>query len=429
MSEIAISLTNVSKCYKRYDRPLDRLKEIVLPGKSRAQEFWALRDINLEVAPGETLGIVGQNGSGKSTLLQIIAGTLTPTTGEVWVNGRVSALLELGSGFNPEFTGRQNVFFNGQILGLSREEIAAKFDSIAAFADIGDFLDQPVKTYSSGMVVRLAFAVVANIDPTILIIDEALAVGDARFQARCMKRIRQLKEQGVTILFVSHDSASIKMLCTRAALINYGSIIEVGQPKRVIDHYTALLSSDKSCNHQQIISPRERLEFNHCQPETSSNRTLPELHEYRHGTRIAVINEVNITNSYNRKVETIETGSRFNIQVKLAVNANLSDLVIGISIRNLMGLVMYGTNTQLLNCQLPQLDRGQELSVGFQIPCNLHKGIYTVTIGVHSQEGLSYDWIDDLVVFEVINGNHCEGVVDLQAEVKVKPEAVFCLTP
>ncbi|MEQ9552824.1 MAG: ABC transporter ATP-binding protein [Coleofasciculus sp. G3-WIS-01] len=429
MSEIAISLTNVSKCYRRYNRPLDRLKEIVLPGKSRAQEFWALRDINLEVAPGETLGIVGQNGSGKSTLLQIIAGTLTPTTGEVWVNGRVSALLELGSGFNPEFTGRQNVFFNGQILGLSREEIAAKFDSIAAFADIGDFLDQPVKTYSSGMVVRLAFAVVANIDPTILIVDEALAVGDARFQARCMKRIRQLKEQGVTILFVSHDSASVKMLCTRAALMNYGSIIDVGQPKEVINHYTALLSSDNPRNYQEILSPRERLEFNDCQPETSLNRTLPGLHEHRHGNQIAVINEVKIINIYNRQVETIETGSLFKIQVKLAVNAKLSDLVIGISIRNLMGLVIYGTNTQLLNCQLPQLDRGQELNVGFQLPCNLHKGIYTVTIGVHSQEGLSYDWIDDLVVFEVINGNHCEGIVDLQADVQIKADAVFCLTP
>ena len=428
MSEIAISLTNVSKCYKRYNRPLDRLKEIVLPGRSRAQEFWALRDINLEVAQGDTLGIVGQNGSGKSTLLQIIAGTLTPTTGEVWVNGRVSALLELGSGFNPEFTGRQNVFFNGQILGLSREEIAAKFDSIAAFADIGDFLDQPVKTYSSGMVVRLAFAVVANIDPTILIVDEALAVGDARFQARCMKRIRQLKEQGVTILFVSHDSASVKMLCTRAALMDYGSIIEVGQPKEVINHYTALLSSDTPRNYQEILSRRERLEFNHCQPETSSNRTLPRLHEYRHGNRIAVIDEVNITNNDNRKVETIETGSQFNIQVKLAANAKLSDLVIGISIRNLMGLVIYGTNTQLLNCTLPQLDREQKLTVKFKLPCNLHKGIYTVTVGVHSQEGLSYDWIDDLVLFEVINGSHCEGIVDLQADVQIQANAVFCLT-
>jgi lipopolysaccharide transport system ATP-binding protein len=172
MTEIAISLHNVSKCYKRYSRPVDRLKELLLPGRSHAENFWALRDINLEVAKGETLGIIGQNGSGKSTLLQIIAGTVTPTTGEVWVNGRVSALLELGSGFNPEFTGRQNVFFNGRILGLSRQEIEAKFDDIAAFAEIGDFLDQPIKTYSSGMVVRLAFAVIANTEPQILIVEQ-----------------------------------------------------------------------------------------------------------------------------------------------------------------------------------------------------------------------------------------------------------------
>jgi lipopolysaccharide transport system ATP-binding protein len=424
MSEMVISLTNVSKCYKRYNHPLDRLKEIVLPGKRRTQEFWALRDINLDVDQGETLGIVGQNGSGKSTLLQIIAGTLTPTTGEVWVKGRVSALLELGSGFNPEFTGRQNVFFNGQILGLSQAEIAAKFDSIAAFADIGDFLDQPVKTYSSGMVVRLAFAVVANIDPTILIVDEALAVGDARFQARCMKRIRQLKQQGVTILFVSHDSASVKMLCTRAALMNYGSIIEVGQPKGVIDHYTALLSSDNPRHNQKSLSPTERLELNHRQAETQSN---PKLQEHRHGNRLAVIHEVKIANISNQTVDIIETGSWFQILVNLKVNSKLSDLVIGISIRNLMGLVMYGTNTKLMNCQLPEIDKGQELTVGFQLPCYLHKGVYTVTVGVHSEEGISYDWIDDLVVFEVINGNHCEGVIDLQANIQVKANAVFCL--
>src|SRR4028118_1341232 len=185
MTENVISLKNVSKCFKRYDRPGDRLKEIIYPSKKLADEFWALQDINLEVPKGQTLGIVGRNGSGKSTLLQIIAGTLTPTAGEVRVNGRVSALLELGSGFNPEFTGRQNVFFNGQILGLSREEVEAKFDDIAAFAEIGDFIDRPVKTYSSGMAVRLAFAVVANTEPKILIVDEALAVGDAKFQARC----------------------------------------------------------------------------------------------------------------------------------------------------------------------------------------------------------------------------------------------------
>ncbi|MEQ8541415.1 MAG: ABC transporter ATP-binding protein [Coleofasciculus sp. D1-CHI-01] len=426
MSEIAISLTNVSKCYKRYNRPLDRLKEIVLPGKSRAQEFWALRDINLDVAPGETLGIVGQNGSGKSTLLQIIAGTLTPTTGEVWVNGRVSALLELGSGFNPEFTGRQNVFFNGQILGLSREEIAAKFDSIAAFADIGDFLDQPVKTYSSGMVVRLAFAVVANIDPTILIVDEALAVGDTRFQARCMKRIRQLKEQGVTILFVSHDSASVKMLCNRAALMNCGSIIEVGTPKTVVDHYIALLSSENTRNNQEILSPRKRLELNQ---EKQSYTKIDCLQKHRHGNQLAVIKDVNILDANNRQVKTIETGSSFQVLLRLQSQAKLSDLVIGISIRNLMGLVMYGTNTKLMNCQLPKSDIGQKVSVRFQLPCYLHKGVYTVTVGIHSEEGFSYDWIDDLVVFEVVNGNHCEGIVDLNPSIKVDVETndVLCL--
>lgn len=421
MSEIAISLTNVSKCYKRYNRPLDRLKEIVLPGKSRAQEFWALRDINLEVAQGETLGIVGQNGSGKSTLLQIIAGTLTPTTGEVWVNGRVCALLELGSGFNPEFTGRQNVFFNGQILGLSREEIAAKFDRIAAFADIGDFLDQPVKTYSSGMVVRLAFAVVANLEPKILIVDEALAVGDTRFQARCMKRIRQLKEQGVTILFVSHDSASVKMLCHRAALINQGSIIEVGSPKIVIDSYIALLSSANKHDEENMSSAKDRLDKNKLMvrlnnfPQNYHNTDLS-----RHGNQLVVIDKVKIFDLHEREITKLVTGSILKIVVSLVCNAKNSDLVIGISIRNLMGLVMYGTNTNLMNCKLPSLEPGQKMSIIFQIPCHLNKGIYTVTVGIHSEEGLSYDWINDLVLFEVMNDNQCEGLVDLNANIRVK---------
>jgi lipopolysaccharide transport system ATP-binding protein len=282
MSEIAISLHNVSKCYKRYSRPVDRLKELLLPGKSHAENFWALRNINLEVAKGETLGIIGQNGSGKSTLLQIIAGTVTPTTGEVWVNGRVSALLELGSGFNPEFTGRQNVFFNGRILGLSRQQIEAKFDDIAAFAEIGDFLDQPIKTYSSGMVVRLAFAVIANTEPQILIVDEALAVGDAKFQARCMKRIRQLKEQGVTILFVSHDSSSVKILCQRAALMNYGKILETGNPKDVVNHYNAILTSS------QTQEEAERI--NSIPSDMDFLNNVSEKKIYRHGNKLAVIN-------------------------------------------------------------------------------------------------------------------------------------------
>ncbi len=417
MSEIAISLKNVSKCYKRYARPVDRLKEILLPRRSHVQEFWALQDINLEINRGETLGIIGQNGSGKSTLLQIIAGTLMPTTGEVGVNGRVSALLELGSGFNPEFTGRQNVFFNGRILGLSQLEIADKFDDIEAFAEIGDFIDQPVKTYSSGMVVRLAFAVVAHTEPKILIVDEALAVGDAKFQARCMKRIRQLKEQGVTILFVSHDSSSVKMLCQRAALMNHGRIIEIGNPKDVVNQYIALLSGDKTKLDVEKVNAKGSSEDNFINSE--KEKLMP-----RHGNKLAVIKEVKITSNDSKEVKSqLETGTIFNIIVSLDTKAELSDLVIGISIRNLMGVVVYGTNTQLMNVKMSNYKECERITAIFQMPCNLNKGIYTVTVGIHSEEGLSYDWIDELVVFEVTNRNICEGIIDMDCAITIKPSS------
>ncbi|MCP2727767.1 ABC transporter ATP-binding protein [Limnofasciculus baicalensis] len=414
MSEIAVSLKNVSKCFKRYPHPADRLKELFFPGKSRAEEFWALRDINLEVLKGQTLGIVGQNGSGKSTLLQIIAGTLTPTTGDVWVNGRVSALLELGSGFNPEFTGRQNVFFNGQILGLSQSEIEYKFDDIAKFADIGDFIDQPVKTYSSGMFVRLAFAVVANTDPKILVVDEALAVGDAKFQARCMKRIRELKEQGVTILFVSHDSSSVKMLCQRAVLLNKGKMLTDGDPKDVVNRYIALLSSDTSTTETENINPIP------VKSDLIENVNHQKKDIHRHGNKFIVINSVKITDSDNIEIAgKIETGSIFNIVINLEAKEEISDLVIGISIRNLMGVVIYGANTHLMNIKLPILNIGQEMSVSFEIPCSLNRGVYTVTVGIHSEEGMSYDWMDEILILEVINQQVCDGLVDLNSQIKI----------
>ncbi|MEH2249102.1 ABC transporter ATP-binding protein [Nostoc sp.] len=424
--EIAISLKNISKCYKRYARPVDRLKEILLPGKSHAQEFWALDNINLEIPKGETVGIIGQNGSGKSTLLQIIAGTLTPTTGEVWVNGRVSALLELGSGFNPEFTGRQNVFFNGQILGLSRDEIQAKFDDIAAFAEIGDFIEHPVKTYSSGMVLRLAFAVVANTEPSILIVDEALAVGDAKFQARCMKRIRQIKEQGVTILFVSHDSGSVKMLCKSAVLLNYGKILEIGNPKEVVNHYIALLSSTP--NEVELEEKNlEETEILNNDNDFIKNKENNSMH--RHGNKLAIIKNVQINDLEGKNIIKLETGKTYQISVLLEAQAELSDLIVGISIRNLMGLVIYGTNSQLLDIKLPNLENRQQLTVIFQLPCYLNKGVYTVTIGIHSEEGLSYDWLDELLVFEVNNSISCDGFVDLQSHIKLNNQEYNVIVP
>jgi lipopolysaccharide transport system ATP-binding protein len=422
MNEIAISLNNVSKCYKRYSRPVDRLKELLLPKKSHAHNFWALQDINLEVTKGETLGIIGQNGSGKSTLLQIIAGTLTPTTGTVWVNGRVSALLELGSGFNPEFTGRQNVFFNGRILGLSQEEIEAKFDDIAAFAEIGDFLDQPVKTYSSGMVVRLAFAVVANTEPQILIVDEALAVGDAKFQARCMKRIRQMKEEEVTILFVSHDSSSVKMLCEKGVLMSHGRILKVGTPKDVVNRYIALLSSDQTQKEaNEIVSLRGSEDF-------INDAQYKGMH--RHGNKLAIIKDVKVTDINNKPINKLRTDTLFKIRILIESKADLSDLVIGISIRNLVGIVIYGTNTQLLKFKLPKIEESQQITAHFQMNCNLNQGVYTVTVGIHSEEGMSYDWVDEMIVFEVINDKTCAGLIEMKSSFelsKINPVKVEAL--
>jgi len=238
--ELAVRASGLGKCYHIYDRPEDRLKQILWRGRrSFYREFWALREVSLEVARGGTLGIIGRNGSGKSTLLHVIAGTLAPTTGRIDVAGRVAALLELGSGFNPEFTGRENVFLNGAILGMSRADVARRFDDIAAFADIGEFLDQPVKVYSSGMVVRLAFAVQAHVDADVLIVDEALAVGDVYFQHRCMRRIRQLLDRGTTLLFVSHATDTVKRFCRRGLWLDGGAVRYFGEAGVAVERYLA----------------------------------------------------------------------------------------------------------------------------------------------------------------------------------------------
>ncbi len=249
-NNIAIKVENLSKCYQIYEQPRDRLKQMILPRLQRAvgaapkqyfREFWALKNVSFEVKKGETVGIIGRNGSGKSTLLQMICGTLNPTSGGIQTNGRIAALLELGSGFNPEFTGRENVYLNASVLGLSKEETDQRFDEIAAFAEIGNFIDQPVKTYSSGMMVRLAFAVAINIEPDILIVDEALAVGDELFQRKCFSRIESIRASGVTILFVSHSASQIVELCDRCMLMDAGEKLADGIPKPVVARYQKLL--------------------------------------------------------------------------------------------------------------------------------------------------------------------------------------------
>jgi len=266
MTGIAIRVSNLSKCYQIYNNPHDRLKQFVLPrvqrftGRTQKQyfrEFWALKDVSFEIRKGETVGIIGRNGSGKSTLLQMICGTLYPTSGSVQTNGRIAALLELGSGFNTEFTGRENVYLNGALLGLSKEEVDERFEAIAAFADIGDFIEQPVKTYSSGMFVRLAFAIQANVDPEVLIVDEALAVGDVFFVHRCMTRFHELKHRGTTILLVSHDPTAIKTLCDRAIWMKTGLMQKIGNAGEVVDHYLAEDSVFKTAPNLSLKASKE----------------------------------------------------------------------------------------------------------------------------------------------------------------------------
>lgn len=259
MNNIAISVKNLSKSYRLYKNPAERLKELLHPfGKKYHRNFWALRDINLEIPKGTTFGIIGQNGSGKSTLLQVMTGILQPTTGSVKVNGRVSALLELGSGFNPEFTGRENAFMGGAIMGISREEMEERFDEIAAFADIGDFIEQPVKTYSSGMYVRLAFSVAINVDPDILVVDEVLAVGDMRFQKKCMEKLDDFRDMGKTIIFCSHDMHAVGELCKTAYWIDSGSIHDSGEPAKVISSYVSFLSRANGYRSPQFVEQHEQ---------------------------------------------------------------------------------------------------------------------------------------------------------------------------
>ena len=381
--EIAISLKNVSKCYKRYARPVDRLKEILLPGKSIAQEFWALRDINLEIPKGETLGIIGQNGSGKSTMLQIIAKTLTPTTGEVQVNGRVSALLELGSGFNPEFTGRQNVFFNGRLLGLSHEEIENKFDEIAAFADIGDFIDQPVKTYSSGMFVRLAFAVAVSVNPDILIVDEALAVGDIYFQQRCFDRIKTLRDLGTTLLFVSHDSMAVYKLCHRAVLMEAGELALDAKPKQVIDLYQAKLLQKMDVQPEKLeIQTKSNSNYGILQENKKFSVAQEELEEVVINLPEVSLKFIKFFNEDDQETEAVISDRAVQLSIGLLFLKSFDDPHIGFKIRDRLGEVVFETNTFCMGQTVGQVESETLLEVRFKFQVPLMEGEYTITVGV-----------------------------------------------
>ncbi len=377
---------NVSKLYRLYRSPFDRLRELnPLQRAPLHSDFWALRDISFSVDRGEIVSLVGPNGCGKSTLLQVISGILQPTTGRVVTRGRVAALLELGAGFNPEFTGRENVFINGEIMGIG-------------FAEIGEFMNRPVKEYSSGMYVRLAFSTAIHVNPDILIVDEALAVGDAVFANRCIRKFEELREKKTTVLFVSHDLGLVKQLSHRAIFLLNGRIEAQGEPKHVIDKYIGLV-----LERQKAFDQRDK-------------RTNI-LASNRHGDGASVVHDVELLDQTGRACGVVESGETITIRIRVAFNQPRAEPMVGILIRNRIGMDVYGTNTRIEQIDLGRFDPGEELQIDFTFECWLTPHQYTITVATQHLDGSSHDWLDDVLTFDVLSRRQAAGVTDLRARV------------
>ena len=418
---VALRVERVSKQYRIYDHPGDRLKESLTRGRWQwHREFWALRDVSFQVEAGTTTGIVGPNGSGKSTLLQIITGTLEPTHGNVWYEGRVAALLELGAGFNLEFTGIENVFMNAALMSFSRKETEKLLPEIERFAEIGDFIHQPVKTYSSGMYVRLAFATAVATDPQILIIDEALSVGDAVFQHRCLRRIKQMQENGTTILFVSHDPSAVKALCSRAILLNGGRLDTEGQPAEVLNRYQGLIMEREEAydRREPVGSSGELNSENSIAEDEALGRRSPTLrYAYRHGDGSAEVLDAELLNAARENAELVDTGDPLFAKMRVRFHHDCIDPVFGFLIRNRLGIHAYGLNTEQKALKLGLVESGEVVEVSFAFDCWLGTDAYSVSFAVHSEDGISYDWIDGVLFFRVACAPPVEGVANLNASV------------
>ncbi|MBS4842104.1 ABC transporter ATP-binding protein [Clostridium sp.] len=409
MKDIAIKIENLSKVYKLYDKPVDRLKEsFSLSKKSRHKNYYALNDVSLEVKKGEILGIVGTNGSGKSTILKIITGVLTPTSGKVRIEGKISALLELGAGFNPEYTGLQNIYLNGTMMGYSKEEIDKKIEDIVEFADIGDFINQPVKTYSSGMFARLAFAVSINVDPDILIVDEALSVGDTRFQKKCYRKMEELKKRK-TIILVTHDIGVISKFCDRVAWIERGILKEVGEPLEIAKKYTAYI----------MQSQLQHEELEQCEKKESKNDNR-------------LINITGIVESYGDKKALITSIGLFqndtlvqtivpNELTKIVIGVEYKDIIfqpiVGFTIKDRLGNIVFQSNSEVLQQEINSDKAYIEYEFKFNFP-ELNIGQYTISPAIASgtqSNHTQHNWIHDAYVFNIINNNlyNLEGTLSL----------------
>ncbi|HEX6624382.1 MAG TPA: ABC transporter ATP-binding protein [Pyrinomonadaceae bacterium] len=411
---VALRVENVSKQYRIYGRPGDRLTESLTRGRlKRHREFWALKEVSFEVEAGTTVGVVGPNGCGKSTLLQIIAGTLEPTHGGVWREGRVAALLELGAGFDPEFTGVENVYMNAALMGLTRRETDRLFPDIERFAEIGDFLRQPVKTYSSGMYVRLAFAIAASVEPDILVIDEALAVGDAVFQHRCLRRIKEIQERGSTVLFVSHDAAAVRALCSRAILLSAGRVLAEGKPADVLNRYQKIIMEREEAYDEAARAARDG-EERHAGEDEDETLAAPRP-AFRHGDGSAEIVGAELLDATRRAAAVVETGESVSVRVRARFHAAVESPVIGFLIRNRHGIHVYGTNTKEQQLEFGAVRRGETIEVTFAFDCWLGIDQHSVSLAVHSRDGISYDWMDGVIFFRVTSAVLVEGVANLNA--------------
>ena len=439
-SEIAIKVEHLSKCYQIYSQPHDRLKQSIYPRLQRLlgqpvqqyyQQFWALRDVSFEIKKGETVGIIGRNGSGKSTLLQMICGTLNPTQGSIQTNGRIAALLELGSGFNPEFTGRENVYLNAAVLGLTRAETEARFDDILAFADIGDFIEQPVKTYSSGMMVRLAFAVIAHVDADILVVDEALAVGDAFFTQKCMRFLREFMKSG-TVLFVSHDTAAVKNFCSFAVWLDKGAVVREGAPKEVCELYLqAFYEAQQGDAARAGVAVQRR-------PQRQLAERQDQRRQFINGSNLrndlqvfqfdaasaafgqggAQIVNVEFLDAHGSPLAWVVGGEEVTLRVVASAREPLQAPIIGFVVKDRLGQALFGDNTYLSYASEPlSCEDGDEIQADFRFAMPiLPVGDYSINAAIASgtqEQHVQHHWMHDAVLFKSESTSASTGLVGI----------------
>ena len=448
--DLAIKVEGLGKCYQIYAKPRDRLAQSLWRGRRNFyREFRALHDVSFEVPKGEALGVVGRNGSGKSTLLQIICGTLSPTAGTVQVNGRVAALLELGSGFNPELTGRENVHMNATILGLSAREIEERFDDIVAFSEIAEFLDQPIKTYSSGMTLRLAFSVAVNVDADIIVIDEALAVGDARFQLKCAKAMDRLRENGKTLLFVSHDGGSIKRLCSEAILLERGRLLMRAAPNDTMNIYSKLVADERgavaveddiralaearAAGRQGAIPLAENIRAagqgldDRVSLLLASDRSHTQITgaEFSYGGERGKIESIVVTDERAIPCTSFTTGDRMRVALLLAVgDLDIADSIYALVIKDIRGQEIYGTNTFFQGKATPLMPARTRFRVSFDMAVNVMPGTYFLSVGWTYFEGSELRVIHrryDVVRLEVLPTDRSTGIANCQATISFEP--------